>query len=80
MEEYGGMMSLSTALRQENKDLRAELVLLRVEHEKLRMEEGFLRDDMCRAGMEAQCPPKIIEIDQTEALLRPPTAERRRQE
>jgi len=48
--DYGGIMSLNKELREQNKRLRAELVSVQVEHERLRMEEQFLRESAVKAG------------------------------
>lgn len=50
-DQFAGIMSLNRELREQHKRLLAELVSLRVEQERLRMEEGFLRDSMVQAGL-----------------------------
>mmetsp|Transcript_57428 Transcript_57428/g.178256 ORF Transcript_57428/g.178256 Transcript_57428/m.178256 type:complete len:235 (+) Transcript_57428:47-751(+) len=55
--EYVGIMALNRELREQNKRLHAELVNARVEHERLRMEEGFLRGSALKAGF--QLPPEV---------------------
>eukprot|EP00747_Dinoflagellata_sp_TGD_P168131 gnl/TRDRNA2_/TRDRNA2_193825_c0_seq1.p1 gnl/TRDRNA2_/TRDRNA2_193825_c0~~gnl/TRDRNA2_/TRDRNA2_193825_c0_seq1.p1 ORF type:complete len:217 (+),score=40.02 gnl/TRDRNA2_/TRDRNA2_193825_c0_seq1:91-741(+) len=56
--DFGGIMVLNDALREENKRLRAELVSVQVEHERLCMEEDFLRQQAILAGFE---PPPAVE-------------------
>mmetsp|Transcript_21763 Transcript_21763/g.61778 ORF Transcript_21763/g.61778 Transcript_21763/m.61778 type:complete len:232 (+) Transcript_21763:56-751(+) len=56
-QEYIGIMALNKELREQNKRLHAELVTLRVEHERLRMEEGFLRGSALKADL--QPPPEV---------------------
>mmetsp|Transcript_14345 Transcript_14345/g.32628 ORF Transcript_14345/g.32628 Transcript_14345/m.32628 type:complete len:241 (-) Transcript_14345:53-775(-) len=55
--EYVGIMALNKELREQNKRLHAELVAVRVEHERLRMEEDFLRGSTLKAGLEP--PPEV---------------------
>mmetsp|Transcript_107481 Transcript_107481/g.213428 ORF Transcript_107481/g.213428 Transcript_107481/m.213428 type:complete len:207 (+) Transcript_107481:96-716(+) len=49
-QQYVGIMALNRELREQNKKLHEELVTIRVEHERLRMEEAFLRDCEAKAG------------------------------
>lgn len=56
-EEYFGIMALKKELTERHKRLRGELVALRVEHERLRMDEQFLREAAERA--ELAPPPEV---------------------
>eukprot|EP00931_Biecheleriopsis_adriatica_P070742 TRINITY_DN44533_c0_g1_i1.p1 TRINITY_DN44533_c0_g1~~TRINITY_DN44533_c0_g1_i1.p1 ORF type:complete len:206 (+),score=40.03 TRINITY_DN44533_c0_g1_i1:33-650(+) len=58
MTEYVGIMALNKELREQNKQLRAELVNVQVSHEALRAEEAFLRSQMLKAGLEP--PPEVL--------------------
>jgi len=55
--EFVAIMALNKELREQNKRLHAELVAVRVEHERLRMEEDFLRGSALKAGLEPPPPP-----------------------
>jgi len=55
--DYAGIMSLNEELRGQNKRLRAELISVQVEHERLRMEEMFLRESAVKAGHTP--PPEV---------------------
>eukprot|EP00418_Pyrodinium_bahamense_P053544 CAMPEP_0179171772 /NCGR_PEP_ID=MMETSP0796-20121207/84688_1 /TAXON_ID=73915 /ORGANISM="Pyrodinium bahamense, Strain pbaha01" /LENGTH=248 /DNA_ID=CAMNT_0020874865 /DNA_START=71 /DNA_END=814 /DNA_ORIENTATION=+ len=59
-QEYVGIMALNKELREQNKRLHAELVTIRVEHERLRMEEGFLRGNALKAGLKP--PPEVAAL------------------
>mmetsp|Transcript_49474 Transcript_49474/g.78287 ORF Transcript_49474/g.78287 Transcript_49474/m.78287 type:complete len:239 (+) Transcript_49474:61-777(+) len=67
VEEYGGIMALNKELREQNKRLRAELINIQVENQKLRMEESFLRESASKAGFEL--PEEVPHVE----LLRPCT-------
>merc|ERR1711971_919976 len=67
-EMFNGLMELNKELREANKRLRAELVSVQVENERLRMEERFLRDNVQREGLEL--PPEVPVQD---VPLRPST-------
>jgi regulator of replication initiation timing len=60
-EEYGGIMALNKELREQNKRLRAELVNIQVENQKLRMEESFLRESADKAGFEL--PEEVPQVE-----------------
>merc|ERR1712178_58181 len=66
-EEFSGITSLNQELKEQNKRLRAELVAAKVEHQKLRMEEAFLRERAIKADLE---PPNEV----VAAPLRPVTS------
>lgn len=57
MSEYVGIMHLSRELRDQNRTLRAELITVRVEHERLLAEEAFLRESALKAGLDP--PPEV---------------------
>lgn len=65
--EYGGIMALNQELREQNKRLRAELVSVQVENQKLRMEESFLRESALKGDLEP--PPEVAQVEP----LRPAT-------
>jgi len=52
-EDYFGIMALNKEYRAQHVKLRAELVNIKVENERLRMEETFLRDGVRQAGLDA---------------------------
>jgi len=58
MQDYVGIMALNKELREQNKRLRAELVSVRVEHERLIAEEAFLRESAVKAGLQ---PPHVVD-------------------
>mmetsp|Transcript_119292 Transcript_119292/g.338238 ORF Transcript_119292/g.338238 Transcript_119292/m.338238 type:complete len:136 (-) Transcript_119292:42-449(-) len=59
-EEYIGIMAYNKELFTQNKQLRAEFVTIQVEHERLRMEESFLREGVLKAGLSA--PPEVAGV------------------
>jgi len=64
-DEYVGIMAFNKELREIHKRLRAELVGLQVEHERLRMEEAFLRDSVVQAGLKP--PPEVPALNEAAA-------------
>lgn len=61
-EDYIGIMRLNKELRDENKQLNGELISVRVENERLRMEDLFLREAMVKAGL---IPPNVVKTGAT---------------
>merc|ERR1712194_450455 len=58
VQDYTGIMALSKELREHNKQLRSELVTVRVEHERLMAEDDFLRQSALRSGITP--PPEVL--------------------
>jgi len=69
-EDYFGIMSLNNELREQNKRLRAEFVSLQVEHQRLSMEESFLRESVLKASLEP--PPEAAPRTPGAGLAVPP--------
>mmetsp|Transcript_92232 Transcript_92232/g.176913 ORF Transcript_92232/g.176913 Transcript_92232/m.176913 type:complete len:229 (+) Transcript_92232:74-760(+) len=72
--EYAGIMELNKELREQNKRLRAELVNVQVEQQKLRMEDSFLRESALKSGLEP--PPEVPPLSE-ELCVRPGSALRK---
>lgn len=65
-EDYIGIMELNKELLEQNKNLRSESIKAKVEHEKLRVDEAFLRGNVLAASLEP--PPEVPPPDGPDSL------------